>query len=660
MENKQPKSTELAAVVSIPDMETGNQALPGVPEHHVVDMGAISGAGAGGAKQRAKSPLLQVKDQVQNQPRPRSPSMEKEEEEDAEEEVVAPLGDEADHFEDHTGSYFTRLRIISFFISAAIAVFIVLVGTKTIPLGTEARPPALIFVLVLFAGHGFALIPVLILHALVRLLQRLGVGAEVLDFTLMSSTWLFRISWMSLSLVFWHVADDVTEVTNSGNGTDGVNYYRSVLVALVVSAAVLGVKSIVFAFYKDWLQIQQFAPALMKDIVQEWILWCLCPPARLKPENGVVPISKARCHYFIQKLQEAERAETELLLLGDKELNKKLRFVSAYITSNRLPMPMTETFINSRADATQAATQIFSHLVENKRLLFAEKIEAIIGKDACAFFFSRFDINHDGHLSMNEFRSAITTLYLDRRNLARTLQDTSNILIAVNALATVVSTLVLGFLWLILLQVDVGQVLVPASTLLVAYAFVFGNSVRAFFDGIIFILVVHSYDVGDDISVLLNGTWHKLKVKSIHLLYTRFQLWDGAEYYIPNANLSTNALINHRRSAAMHEEISFLISMGTTHKQIQALETAIVKYVNSKRHDWHPDPTFKCIDITPNGMIKCCLWVKGTTNWYYGNRWKRKNDLVLRIQQACVQQEIVFSPPQTNLGGALEVKKHCE
>ena len=319
-------------------------------------------------------------------------------------------------------------------------------------------------------------------------------------------------------------------------------------------------------------------------------------------------------------------------------------------------MPMDEALMNSRTDATQAATQLFEHLVENKRLLSSEKLVEHIGPEAAAYFLGRFDQNHDNQLSMNEFRSAVTAFYLDRRNVARTLQDTSNILIAVNALATVVATLVLGFIWLILLQVDVGRVLVPASTLLVAYAFVFGNSVRAFFDGIIFILVVHSYDVGDDISVLLNNTWHKLKVKSIHLLYTRFHMWDGAEYYIPNAFLSTNALINHKRSAAMMEEISFLISMGTTHKQISALETAIVKYVNAKRQDWYPAPTFKVIDITPNGMLKCCLWVKGTTNFYYGNRWKRKNDLVLRIQQVCLQQEIVFSAPQTTLGGALQVK----
>lgn len=67
-----------------------------------------------------------------------------------------------------------------------------------------------------------------------------------------------------------------------------------------------------------------------------------------------------------------------------------------------------------------------------------------------------------------------------------------------------------------------------------AATFIFGNSAKNMFEGIIFMFVTHPFDVGD--RLLIDG--NNLIVKELGILYTIFQKWDGQVIYTPNSVLS--------------------------------------------------------------------------------------------------------------------------
>lgn len=61
-------------------------------------------------------------------------------------------------------------------------------------------------------------------------------------------------------------------------------------------------------------------------------------------------------------------------------------------------------------------------------------------------------------------------------------------------------------------QVDLSKAWLTFSSIVLAFAFVFGNSIRNMYEAVIFLFVVHPFDVGD---VLLMGpeqTWCKVSV----------------------------------------------------------------------------------------------------------------------------------------------------
>ena len=47
------------------------------------------------------------------------------------------------------------------------------------------------------------------------------------------------------------------------------------------------------------------------------------------------------------------------------------------------------------------------------------------------------------------------------------------------------------------LQVDIQKVWLLFSSVVLAFAFIFGNSIRQLYEAVIFLFVIHPYDVGD-------------------------------------------------------------------------------------------------------------------------------------------------------------------
>lgn len=56
------------------------------------------------------------------------------------------------------------------------------------------------------------------------------------------------------------------------------------------------------------------------------------------------------------------------------------------------------------------------------------------------------------------------------------------------------------------MQVDVNRVWLTFSSFLVAFVFVFGNNIRNIYESIIFLFVVHPFDVGD-VLLLEDKNW---------------------------------------------------------------------------------------------------------------------------------------------------------
>ena len=101
----------------------------------------------------------------------------------------------------------------------------------------------------------------------------------------------------------------------------------------------------------------------------------------------------------------------------------------------------------------------------------------------------------------------------------------------------------------VLLQVDVNKVWLSFSSVFLAFVFVFGNSLRNMYESVIFLFVMHPYDVGD--ALFISGDW--CQVEEIALQYTQVVRFDGVKIWYPNYVLCAGAVMNITRSAKRWE-----------------------------------------------------------------------------------------------------------
>jgi len=88
-------------------------------------------------------------------------------------------------------------------------------------------------------------------------------------------------------------------------------------------------------------------------------------------------------------------------------------------------------------------------------------------------------------------------VYQERKALAHALCDTKTAVKQLNKLVTGVLVVVTILVWLLLMEIATTKVLVFLSSQLVLAAFMFGNTCKNIFEAIIFVFVMHPFDVGD-------------------------------------------------------------------------------------------------------------------------------------------------------------------
>lgn len=88
-------------------------------------------------------------------------------------------------------------------------------------------------------------------------------------------------------------------------------------------------------------------------------------------------------------------------------------------------------------------------------------------------------------------------VYQGRKTLAHALKDTKTAVKQLNNLVTALLIIVTAVVWLLLMEIATTKVLVFLLSQLAVAAFMFGNTCKTTFEALIFVFVMHPFDVGD-------------------------------------------------------------------------------------------------------------------------------------------------------------------
>ncbi|KAL8525171.1 hypothetical protein ACS0TY_014700 [Phlomoides rotata] len=283
--------------------------------------------------------------------------------------------------------------------------------------------------------------------------------------------------------------------------------------------------------------------------------------------------------------------------------------------------------ITSENQAKIAAKKIFLNVAKpGSKHIYVEDLMRFMREDGSLKTMHLFeDGTEEKGISKHALKNWVVTAFRERRALALSLNDTKT---AVNKLHHMLNALVgvlIVVVWLLILKVATTHFLVFLNSQVLLVVFMFGNTCKTTFEAIIFLFVMHPFDVGDRVEV--DGV--QMIVEEMNILTTVFLKFNNHKIYYPNTVLSTKPIHNYYRSPDMGDSIDFCIHISTPGEKIAAMKERITRYVDNKSEHWYPAPKIVMRDVEDLNRLKFSIWLSQRMNFQdMGERWTRRALLV--------------------------------
>ncbi|KAK9164617.1 hypothetical protein Syun_005519 [Stephania yunnanensis] len=282
-----------------------------------------------------------------------------------------------------------------------------------------------------------------------------------------------------------------------------------------------------------------------------------------------------------------------------------------------------KTQIRSEAEAKAAAKKIFVIVARPRsKYICLDDLMRFMREDEARKTMSLFEgaCENNNRISKSALKN-----WVRKEGLALTLDDTKTAVNQLHHMVNVVVAIVIVVISLLILEIATTQLLVVISSQLLLVVFMFGNTCKMVFEAIIFLFVMHPFDVGDRCEV--DGV--QVVVEEMNILTTVFLRFDNMKIYYPNSVLATKPISNHYRSPDTGDAIDFCIHVSTPVEKLAVMKERIMGYIINKKEHWHPDPIVVVRDVEDLNRLKLSVWPTHRMNFQdMGERWVRRAMLV--------------------------------
>ncbi|KAL9314635.1 hypothetical protein ACSQ67_020087 [Phaseolus vulgaris] len=512
-----------------------------------------------------------------------------------------------------------------------------------------------VFVLVILCGR---LVTEWFINVLVFLIERNFLfKKKVLYFVYGVKKSVQGFIWLSLVLLTWEMlfSPGVKRTRKVGRI---LNYITLTLASCLIGAALWLAKTLLIKLLASKFQSTRFFDRVQESIFHQYILKTLSGPPLMEGAEKVGSTSNSGQLSFKTKINK-KVGEKEQVIDVHKLKKMKHNKVSPLtmkglinvIRSSGLSTisyaqvenenDQKDDEINSEWEAKAAAYRIFGNVakpghkyIEMDDLLRFMKIEQV--ENVLPLFEGAVETRR---IKRKSLKNWLVKVYLGRRSLIHSLNDTNTAVDDLNILASAVVVIVIIIVWLLLTGFLDTKVLVFISSQLLLVGFMFGNTAKTVFEAIIFVFIVHPFDVGD--RCVIDDV--QMVVEEMNILTTVFLRYDNEKIFYPNSVLATKPISNYNRSPEMCDSVEFAVDVSTSIESIGALKGKLKVYLESRPQHWQTKHNVLVKDIENVNKMKMVVNVTHTINFQnYGDKNSRRSELVLELKKILEELNIKY------------------
>lgn len=460
--------------------------------------------------------------------------------------------------------------------------------------------------------------------------------------------------WFGLVLLTWVLLFSNEERSHS---TEKVtNFITWTIAALLIGSFLWLLKTLLLKILAASFHVNTFFDRIQESIFHQYILLTLSglpvmeSAQMLGRSNSVASQfsfrktmkgkdgkeKKEKAVIDINKLHEMKREKVSawtMKMLVDVISNSGLSTISGSLGENDYDTgcEQADKEINNEEEAIAAAYHIFRNVAppgskyideyDLKRFLIKEEVDIVL---------PMIDVAETGQIDKKALTEWVVKVYQGRRALSHALNDTKTAVKQLNKLVTSILIVIIIIIWLLMVGIATTKVLVFLSSQLVVAAFIFGNTCKTIFEAIIFVFVMHPFDVGD--RCVIDGV--QMTVEEMNILSTVFLRFDNEKIFYPNSVLAVKPISNFYRSPDMGDNFEFSIDYRTPVEKIGALKEKIKRYLEKTPQYWHPNHSVVVKEIENMNKIKMAVFFNHTMNFQnYGEKNRRRTELILEMKK---------------------------
>ncbi|GMH17603.1 hypothetical protein Nepgr_019444 [Nepenthes gracilis] len=274
--------------------------------------------------------------------------------------------------------------------------------------------------------------------------------------------------------------------------------------------------------------------------------------------------------------EEEKRRAKDILHIGDRMLSKN---VTTYGIKQMAGYFVALARLSSRedddiSDLLATCQEVIPH--DGEHIIKGNLLEAFqLDEKEVDLLFAELQGTHTSEkVSYATFEKWMARAHKHCLALGYTLTDAKKVVEYLNKLMIGFLIAAVVLFWLLLTEIATTKLLVVIASPILAATFIFGDTCKTLFEGIIFSFVKHPFDVGD--LCIIDGI--EMEVKCMGILTTYFMKMgtkDQALY--PNSLLATKAIVNLKGDPNPADFVELCLDPSTEKSKITHLEDKIKK-----------------------------------------------------------------------------------
>ncbi|KAJ4708968.1 Mechanosensitive ion channel protein [Melia azedarach] len=456
--------------------------------------------------------------------------------------------------------------------------------------------------------------------------------------------------WLAFVLLTWVLLFN-RGVKHSKVATRVLEFITGTLITVLIGAFLWLLKTLLLKILASNFHVNRFFDRIQESVFNQYILQTLSGPPLIEvaervgrsPSFGQLSIrskkkgkdkkaTKVIDMGNLHKMKQEKVSTWTMKVLVDAIMNSGLSTISNTLDESvNDEGEQADKEITNEMEARAAAYHIFRNVAQpGSKYIEEDDLLRFMIKEEVELVFPLIEGWEKGQIDKKALTEWVVKVYKDRQALAHALNDTKTAVKQLNKLVTGILFVVTLILWLLLVEIATTKVLVVLSSQLVVAAFMFGNTCKTIFEAIIFVFVMHPFDVGD--RCVIDGV--PLLVEEMNILTTVFLKLTNEKIYYPNSVLSTKPISNYNRSPEMSDGVIFHIDFMTPIEKIGLLKEKIKNYLEKNPQYWYPNHSVVVQEIENVNKIKIALYITHTITFQeFGEKNKRRSELVIELKK---------------------------